>query len=166
MSKTQYYRLTGKIEYAHHLFVPDEYPAGSGQKRWQCNFYPDDRDALKLTGCQLRYDRKTDSYVRPRRDVRKKIKEEIVEFEPPRVTNADGTPFEDRIGNGTHAEITISVFPTGMGNGHRLEAVRILDLVRYDPVVDEGEEAPTSKVETKVETTPVVKPKVKPKLPF
>ena len=130
---TNYHKFTGTGEW-FKIFVPDDY---NGVKRYTLNFYPDDRQAIKDAGIQLRYDRKTDSYIRPRRDVIKRIKDDLVEFGPPAVINAEGDEWDSTemgyIGNGTKVELTIAVFDTkAFGKGHRLEKVRILELVPYE----------------------------------
>lgn len=147
---TKFYKFKGKIAWAHHLFIPDDY---KGVKRYTVDFYPDDREAIKASGMQLRYDRDTNSFIRPRREVERKFADETVQFGPPRILDAEGNDFDGRIGNGSTAELTIAVFDTKtFGKGHRLEEVRIIDLVEYDR--PEGEvAAPTT-------TTS------KPKMPF
>lgn len=53
------------------------------------------------------------------------------------------------IGNGSKAEVTVCVYDTFKGKGHRLEAIRVLDLVEYkrdmtppelSPLVQQGSE--------------------------
>lgn len=161
---TVYLKLQGKIEWAQNLFVPDEY---NGAKRYTCGFFPDAeaKAALKASGLGLKF--KSDSknfpgeeYVRPRRDLQKLIKGDIVEFGRPVILNADRTvaPSDIRIGNGSKVEIEIAVYDAGRYKGHRLEKVRILDLVEYERPMTKGqEEAAKSEPTTKVN---------KPKLPF
>lgn len=157
---TKYHKFTGRGEW-FKIFVPDEFPVG--QKKYTLNFYPDDRQAIKDAGIQLRYDRKTDSFIRPRRDVFKKIRNEVVEFGPPVVVNKDGEEWNSEsmgyLGNGTKVELTIAVYETqGFGKGHRLEKVRILDLVPYTK-----EEAVTEPQKEEQKTEPSVK---KVRMPF
>ncbi len=166
---TKIHRFRGKIAWAHHLFNPDDY---KGVKRYTVDFYPEDREAIKASGMQLRYDRDTNSFIRPRREVERKFAEETVQFGPPRILDAAGNAFDGRIGNGSYAELTIAVFDTKtFGKGHRLEEVRILDLVEYDrpsggvapaatPAASVAPEAPAKPAEV---TTPAG---VKVKMPF
>jgi hypothetical protein len=149
---TVYLKLNGKVEWAQNLFIPDEY---SGAKRWTCLFFPDPESKKKIQESGLRLEFKTNSrsfpgeeYIRPRRDCMKVIKGKTVEFEPPRILNKDGTPSSERIGNGTKVQMTLSVFDAGRFKGHRLEEVRILDLVTYERP-EENTAEPEVKTETK-----------------
>lgn len=151
---TKFYKFTGTGEW-FKIFQPDEY---LGKSRYILNFYPDDKQAIKEAGIQLRYDRATNSYIRPRREVSKKFKDEIVEFGRPEVVDKDGNEWVSEemgyIGNGTKVELTISVYDTkNYGKGHRLEKVRILDLVQYEksetePQKEERAAEPTVKTTT------------------
>jgi len=136
---TKFYKFTGIGEW-FKIFVPDDY---NGVKRYTLNFYPDDRQAIIDSGLQLRYDRKTNSFIRPKRDVEKRIKDEIVQFGPPEIVNFANEKWESRemglIGNGTKVELTIAIFDTKMGKGHRLEKVRVLDLKTYEKPETEGQ---------------------------
>jgi len=161
---TQYLKVTGKIEWAHKLFIPDEY---NGAKRYICSFFPDKESKQKIKDSGLKLVYKSNSknfpgeeYVSPRRDLQKLIKGEIVEFGRPRIVNKDYSDIDPnvRIGAGTQVEMTIAVYDAGRYKGHRLETVRILDLVTYEKEQTEGQkEAAKSEPTTKV---------IKPKLPF
>lgn len=98
-------------------------------------------------------------FVTFRRDTNKKIGKDFVEFTPPFIYDTDGTPlvqYKDKasgknvyqfnvkddieyeqsgervmIGNGTIAKIRVSVFSTMKGKGHRLENIKLVDLVEY-----------------------------------
>lgn len=98
-------------------------------------------------------------YVVFRRDTEKKMKKDFVEFTPPFVYDKDGTPlvqYKDKetgqnvysfdmkegieyeqvgepvmIGNGTLAKVRVSIYDTARGKGHRLENIKIIDLVEY-----------------------------------
>lgn len=161
---TQYLKLQGMIEWAQNLFIPDEY---NGAKRYTCSFYPDDeaRAKIKASGLSLQYKNNSKNfpgheYIRPRRDLQKMIKGSIVEFDRPEILLKDNTvaPSDIRIGNGSKVELEISVFDAGRYKGHRLDRVRILDLVEYEKPVAAGvTEAAKSEPSVKV---------TKPKLPF
>lgn len=98
-------------------------------------------------------------YVVFRRDTEKKMKKDFVAFTPPFVYDSDGTPlvqYKDTetgmnvysydmkgdtkfervgdpvmIGNGTLAKVRVSIYDTARGKGHRLENIKIVDLVEY-----------------------------------
>ncbi len=153
------------------LWAPDDY---EGVRKWTLNFYPDDKEAVKDSGLALRYDTKTNSYIRPRRDLEKKIKDEIVHFEAPTVLDESGRIWDPEVlgypGNGSRVEITLSVFDTRMKiKGHRLEKVRILKNIPYERELTESqkEEAKVEPSLTKSETSiapTIVTPKRK--MPF
>lgn len=52
----------------------------------------------------------------------------------PRVVDAEGNDFPEGtlIGNGSKVRVYFTVYETKMGNGTRLEAVQVLDLVEYE----------------------------------
>lgn len=126
--------FTGRIAWAHHLFVPDEY---NGVKKWKVDFYPDDMQKYDAAGLRLhKKDGEYGKFVRFNRDVTKNFpKKGAVEFEAPEVKDADGNPWpaDKAIGNGSKATVKVDVYETRMGKGHRLEAVRIDELVEYKP---------------------------------
>lgn len=77
---------------------------------------------------------------------------------PPRVKDADGEVINDLIGNGSTVEVLINVYTVGAGpmkgkKGHRLEAVKVLNLIKYEPPGDDDDEAEVE------EETPVEEPK-------
>lgn len=127
--------LTGTLEWAHHLFIPDEY---NGVKKWKTNFYPDEKsmNALKAAGSKLRFkDGPFGKYVQLKREVEKVFKAEKgpEALTPPDIRTAEGDKWPDdlSIGNGSKATVKIEVYPSRMGNGTRLIGVRIDDLVEY-----------------------------------
>jgi len=109
---------------------------------------PDDRD--KWTG---------DEYVTFRRPQFKLMGKKVVYFAPPKIydrnrklvisyTDANGNPinsYEDAdiepvrqgdvvlIGNGSKIAVNLAVYNTAKGRASRLEGVRIIDLVEYNP---------------------------------
>lgn len=82
-------------------------------------------------------------YVTFSRPISKIIKDETKEQGPPWVlweVEGEEVDFDDprRIGNGSVVTCKISVYDTRMGKGHTLEAVRVDDLVEYNPEDTEG----------------------------
>lgn len=55
----------------------------------------------------------------------------VVTLGPPVFLNADGSVYEGLIGNGSKVTEKISTYDTAAGVGHRLEAIRIDELVLY-----------------------------------
>lgn len=91
----------------------------------------------------------------------------------PRVVNEDNEDITDLIGNGSVGEVLVNVYDITKGamkgkKGHRLEAVKVLDLVRYEPLGDAFAEADAEETQEEIveTTTPVVKKSVKKDLPF
>lgn len=125
--------LTGSLKWAK-LITPDDKYGGS----WQVDLYPD-TDSLKTfknlnLELTVREDKETgEPFVKLRRPCQKILKGELVNFDPPKVIDADNKPIgkDVGIGNGSKATVKIVTFPTPKGNGHRLEAVQITDLVEY-----------------------------------
>ena len=74
------------------------------------------------------------SYVRFRRPHAKMIKGKIVEFGPPDVyikKDDEYEKFDGLIGNGSEAEVIVSVYDTQRGKGHRWEKIAVTNLVEY-----------------------------------
>ena len=90
---------------------------------------------------------------------------------PPRVIDEHGDDFDKLIGNGSTGELLIEVYEISSGplkgkKGHRLEAVKILNHIPYEPNDDEDEEE--TEVEESQEETEEEAPKKSSKkgLPF
>ena len=149
------------------------------QKKWQINFYPFDEaewTKFKETGLELkvREDGEGGKFVTFRRQTQKLIKDNIVLFSPPEITGAVTVLYQDAagnsirsynkgdnvkvnivgeqvpIGNDSVALVNISVYETIKGKGHRLENIKVLDLVEYakpDQTLakEEPKEAPSLK---------------------
>ena len=135
---TSHVYLTGFLMWAkvHH---PDpEY------KNYTVDFYPEDIDETRaiLTeqGSQLK-EKEGQSEEAPgpyfykfRRAEEQLIKDQVVKWGPPLVVQADGeTPEKRLLGNGTKATVKLEFFDTKNGRGHRLLAVRVDELVEYNP---------------------------------
>lgn len=59
----------------------------------------------------------------------------VIELGPFEFLNPDGTPYTGLIGNGSKATVKVAVYDTGAGKGHRVEAIRVDELVEYSPTV-------------------------------
>lgn len=146
----------------------DEY---SGAEFYKVTLVPDDESWVKFskTGSSLKTrpaasDDDRDSLTF-RRDLhgkeitdKKTGKKKILGGGPPRVVDADGQPLDPDIliGNGSVGEVLVEFYSSKATKrvGHRLEAIKVLDLVKYagsfeeddDPSPEEEDEKP---VETK-----------------
>jgi len=91
-------------------------------------------DLFDKFGLQLkvRKDENGDPWVTFRRPVEKLVKGELVQYSPPAVFLGDEIyPAPGLIGNGSKVVVKVIVYDTKKGRGHRLEAVKVTDLVAY-----------------------------------
>jgi hypothetical protein len=161
---TQYYNITGKCAWAHNLFKYDESRYG---KRWMVDVYPDEEgmETFNEAGIELRPIKKPlfegEVGYRFRRDVEKQIKGKMESFQPPKIVDIDGEPWPSdgpRIGNGSTVEINVAVYETRGGDGpkgHRLQGMRVLELVPYE--APNPEATPPVEAPVKTATSPRVK---------
>ena len=129
MTKTYYF--TGPCKWAK-VYQPDDY---KGDKRWKINVYlnKETKKLLKESGVQLKIREDDDGeFVVFSRPVERQYQDETKEFKPPKIFDKELVEIEDLIGNGSVITAKISVFDTAKGTGHRLEAIRVDNLVRYE----------------------------------
>ena len=134
---TKYLNLRGKLNWTNKLKDTDEY---GGQTFWKVSLYDMDEEsfaAFTSSGCRVKpKDDEGEQVYTFRRPTHKMIKGENVEFEPPLVVDAEGTPFDGSIGHGSEGIVNIAVYDTQMGKGHRLQGVKVVDLVEFVPDAD------------------------------
>lgn len=160
--KTKTIYLSGKGKWFHKLFKFDEF---RGNKFWAFDLYLDPASlaTFKSLGVLNKIKENDDGkYVTLRRNVMKKWKlkaGESPEFDPPDVTDADGNEWDADehgiIGNDSAATAKLELYQTVNGPGIRLDAVRIDELVEYNP------DAPAPEV--KEEAPPFIPNVVEPK---
>lgn len=156
-SKTKYYSFTGRAFWAK-LYEPDEF---RGAVRWSVNLYLDDETEwakFKESGIQKTVKEGPDGkYFQLYRPTTKAMGARMVRFTPPIVYDKNGEAlvkyvdsnnqiirsYEDPnfkfvrvgepvlIGNGSKIKVNVSVYPTQMGPGNRLESIQIVDLIEY-----------------------------------
>lgn len=101
-----------------------------------------DQQSLKLfkdSGLQLELrddpkDATKGPFVKFRRPVTKKVREELIKMGPPTVLlEQDGEyiPFTDNIGNGSEVTVKVRVYDTMKGKGHELDTIAVTSLVEY-----------------------------------
>jgi hypothetical protein len=130
---TSYLYFSGPCKWAK-VYDPDDF---NGEKKWKIDVFlnkaglKDLKDAgLKL---KVKEDDEGNRYVTFNRPVFKEIKGELKEFDPPRVLDKDGkTPITDLIGNDSIVTVKVQAYDTTMGMGHRLEAIRVDELKKYE----------------------------------
>jgi hypothetical protein len=132
---TTFHYFTGKTKWPKiRPDRPDDY---QGVKAWKIPVYldKDNIKALQDAGLRMRPKKDEDgSFVTFRRPLNKEIGGKIVDFDPPTVIDKNNQPLDPKIiGNGSVVTVKISAFDTRMGKGHRLESVRVEELVEYKP---------------------------------
>lgn len=153
-AKTETYKFIGKALWAK-VYDADEF---RGASNWKIDLELDeDNLALyKKAGIQGKIrENENGPVVSFKRPTTKLIKGVQQIFAGPKVLDKDGkvlveykknndnTGFDrvgtpTLIGNGSLVEVTVSVYPTSMGPGQRLESVRIIDLIEYKPDNSDG----------------------------
>lgn len=160
---TKYVNIVGKCAWAYHLFIPDE---GRYGRRWMVDVYPtkEGMEVFNSSGIGLKEIRKPffegEVGFRFRRDVEKEIKGVKQSFNPPVIVDSEGKPWPEdvRIGNGSLVEVNVAVYQTRGGdgaNGHRLQGMKVLELVPYETPV--AAEAPPATTQVKTNVSPRVK---------
>lgn len=139
MSTKKTYYITGPCKWAK-LITPDEY---KGEKKWTINVYlnKETKKQVKDTGVAFKIREDEDGeYVIFTRSMEKLFKKdgknEVVEFGPPELFDKDLNKLDCLIGNGSIVTAKINVFND---TAHRLEAVRVDNLVKYKQSTEEKE---------------------------
>ena len=154
---TTWVNLKGSIEWAK-VYEPDEY---AGDKRWSVNFYPangSEWDKFRKSGMQLEVKENSDGekFIKLRRPFKRLFGDDVTFFAPPEINGAVEVKYVDKdnkkvtsfvkgsgvevttigeqklLGNGTVVIANICVFDTAKGKGHRLESLKVLELVEYE----------------------------------
>lgn len=137
---TQYFYFTGEAEWAMVHTMDEKY------HNYKINLKMDE-DSKKLyqdSGIRVQaknrnedgvYDadiKEDGAWITFRRPHEKPINGQNIVFGKPTVLDENGAPTNALIGNGSRVTVKVSAFDTKNGVGHRLEAVRIDDLVPYE----------------------------------
>lgn len=140
---TKTYYFEGECEWAkvHEAQKDKKY------NRYSINVFLDDPswERFEESGMQIKTRENKDGrkFVQFHRQHEKLIKGELADFGPPQVFSKGTEPderLEAEIGNGSHVTVKVVVYDSIKGKGHRLEAVRVNDLVEYKR--DDGIDAP------------------------
>lgn len=147
MAKTYEY-LSGKVKWAQKLFQPD-----LTYKKWSVVLYPDPPSMAKIMKLKetpaILNEIKEDEdgkYITLSRPTSRQYQGVDRAFTPPLVVSADGTAWNEAIGNGSDCTCKIEVYnykqkvSNRPGRAIRLEAVRIDNLVRFEPKTDRTQE--------------------------
>ena len=129
MPTTSHYFFEGTCKWAK-VRKPDDYD------KFTIDLYPTEESLTLFRESNIAVGVRTDEdgdYLRFNRPRIKMIKDEEVDFGPPKVTDIDGFELEGLIGNGSKVIVKVSEFGPYNGRyGHRLEEVRVMDLVVYE----------------------------------
>lgn len=156
---SKYYYLSGKAKWAR-LYSPDDM-----YKNYKIDVALDDESkaVFKESGMTMKTKVADDGeYITFRRPESKVIKDELVKFDPPLVTDVDGQKIDALVGNGSDVTIKVVVYDTVKGKGHRLEAVRVDNLIPYE----KPQEAATTATVAAAATTAASKGAVRKAMPF
>tara|TARA_R110000868_G_scaffold2276_2_gene16916 strand:+ start:6396 stop:6836 length:441 start_codon:yes stop_codon:yes gene_type:complete len=129
--------FSGKAKWAQNLFVPDQ-----KYNNYKVNLHLDEESLAKFVSSGLALTIKEDPEMGPfvvfRRPVSKMIMGKTVSFSPPSVVDKEGEKHEGNIGNGSDISCKVVMYDTVKGKGHRLEAVRVDNLVVYESENSDG----------------------------
>lgn len=131
-TKTLY--LNGVVEWAHQLFIPDDF---RGVRKWKVNFYPDDKATaeMKNHGVQLRFkDGTYGKFVTAKRETERDFGRGPQQLAPPVIVDANGNkwPEDKAIGNGSKGTLKLEVYKSQMGIGTRVVGFKVTELVEYE----------------------------------
>lgn len=155
---TKWINIKGTIKWAK-VYDPD---VAFGTENWKVNLYPSDGkewEKFQKTGLALKVREDDDGkYITLRRPTKKLIRDDLVIFMPPEITGKVQVTYKDtegnkvrqynkgdktnvitegdrvELGNGTEVIANFCYYDTSKGPGHRLEGLRVLELVEYVPV--------------------------------
>jgi len=133
---TQFIQLSGKAKWAK--VKPSQ--LDEQYNNWSICLYlnRDSMDKYMKSGLRLNFKEDEDGkYLTLRRPAEKRFGNDVVEFDPPGVWK-DGQAYTGTIGNGSQVTCKIEVYDTSRGKGHRLDGVRIDELVEFKSENTEG----------------------------
>lgn len=130
---SNYFNFYGKAKWAK-VYQPDE-----KYNRYSINLYLEPKEIAKYKSSGMQGEIKEDdegSFIKLGCPVAKLIKNELVKFDPPKVTIKTDTGYESfdkEIGNGSEVGCNVIVYDSQKGKGHRLLGVTVYDWVEYKP---------------------------------
>jgi hypothetical protein len=164
---TAYTNLKGTIKWAK-VYEPDSFAGAENWALCFYPYDGAEWEKFQKTGLQLKVkddpDGVSGKFFKLRRPTKKLIRDDLVMFSPPEITGVVNVSYQDpdgnkirqynkgekvtvnrigdpvELGNGTLVIVNLSYYDTAKGKGHRLENIKVLDLVEYQ------------KAETKTET--------------
>lgn len=123
MGKTVYYYFDGECKF-YRSVTPDNF--GNYSLRIKLN----DIEEYKKSGIQGSID--DEGCVWLRRPQNKIINNELVDFGPPVTLDENEEELNLLVGEGSQVVAKVAVYDTFKGLGHRLEAVKVKDLVKVE----------------------------------
>lgn len=183
-SKTKYISIEGTAFWCK-VYTPDEF---RGSSKWMLNLYPsNDKEWAKFKEAGIQKKVKEDENGKSfavTRNTSKLIKGTMVYFAPPIIYDKDGKVLvqyvDDKgspvrsyndptkrpnrvgdpvlIGNGSLVSVRLSVYPTAMGPGNRLESITLLDLIHYEKPEEAEENKEVKGKETEITNDELTSP--------
>lgn len=125
---TKIWYLSGKVAWLKR--EPDKY----GKYTVDMYLDPESQSKYDESGLKLkeRVDKDGNKYYQFYRRALGMIKGQAVEFGPPDLLDKDNNGIEVSVGNGSTATLKVSVYDSQNGKGHRVEAIRLDDLIEYN----------------------------------
>lgn len=129
------YFFSGTVKWTSKK-LNDKFPPG----KYTTDLYMDDDSLAVFKTSGIRVSPKTDPdgetfYKLSRAKEINKKDGTIVDLGPFKFLNPDGTEYTGLVGNGSKVTVKVEVYDTGAGKGHRVDAIRIDDLVTYAPAL-------------------------------
>jgi hypothetical protein len=144
---TEHFTFDGEARWLK-VFEPDQYQ--DGPKRYVVNLLVDEEnhDNFLDSGIRTRVREEEGKYLL--KFVRDHDAKELTSGDKigggrPNIVDADGEKWtKGVIGNGSKIRVSVSVYDTKMGKGHRLNSIKVLEHVPFDDDRREREEEPSS----------------------
>lgn len=145
-NKTEKVFVKGKLSWCY-LHKPDDW------NNWTVTIAPDKDSLETIRDLQaqglknvLKKNEDNEYIVRFKRSTSRQVKGKLIGMTPPEVIGTDGEPLLKNIGNGSDGIVKLEVYEHGTPGGGkakaaRLEAVKITNLVPYEPDRDMNDEA-------------------------
>ena len=117
---TKYHSFSGTVEFVGTKKL-DRYG------NWSLRFKLDDPEKYKKTGIQVTVD--DENCVWLKRPSKKLIKDELVSFDPPLITDEEGNQITGTVGKGSKGFAMVRSYDTQKGTGHTWDGLKISELV-------------------------------------
>ena len=138
---TDYIWVQGKCKWARVFLENMDKKYG---EKFSLILYPTDKSIASLNNAGFRGEFKRDGdgiFVKLSRDNKREFGEEIRLLGPPELTDKDGKPFDQFIGNGSEVAVLLELYDSKKGKGSRMKEVKVLNHVIFEKA-NEARELP------------------------